>query len=59
MPFPLVTKARDLRDLSAAGYAISCVTPFDLFPQTRHLEVAGPLAETPREGLNPHMPLAR
>jgi 23S rRNA (uracil1939-C5)-methyltransferase/tRNA (uracil-5-)-methyltransferase len=29
---------RDLRRLLAAGYALAAVQPFDLFPQTRHLE---------------------
>lgn len=32
------TQARDLRVLVAAGYAIERVQPFDLFPQTRHIE---------------------
>jgi 23S rRNA (uracil1939-C5)-methyltransferase/tRNA (uracil-5-)-methyltransferase len=29
---------RDLAHLSAQGYALRRVQPFDLFPQTRHLE---------------------
>jgi 23S rRNA (uracil1939-C5)-methyltransferase/tRNA (uracil-5-)-methyltransferase len=29
---------RDLRHFLAAGYALTAVQPFDLFPQTRHLE---------------------
>ncbi len=32
------TQMRDLRLFSAAGYTLSAVQPFDLFPQTRHLE---------------------
>ena len=32
------TQMRDLRAFAAAGYAVTAVQPFDLFPQTRHLE---------------------
>jgi len=32
------TQMRDLRHFFAAGYALAAVQPFDLFPQTRHLE---------------------
>ena len=32
------TQMRDLRDFLAAGYVLSAAQPFDLFPQTRHLE---------------------
>ena len=32
------TQMRDLRRFLAAGYAPAAVQPFDLFPQTRHLE---------------------
>jgi len=32
------TQMRDLKAFLSAGYAISAVQPFDLFPQTRHLE---------------------
>jgi len=29
---------RDLRHFLAAGYMLAAAQPFDLFPQTRHLE---------------------
>jgi tRNA/tmRNA/rRNA uracil-C5-methylase (TrmA/RlmC/RlmD family) len=32
------TQMRDLREFIAAGYAATAAQPFDLFPQTRHLE---------------------
>lgn len=32
------TQMRDLRQFLEAGYALAAVQPFDLFPQTRHLE---------------------
>ena len=32
------TQMRDLSHLVAAGYCLGAVQPFDLFPQTRHLE---------------------
>lgn len=32
------TQMRDLRRFAARGYALTAVQPFDLFPQTRHLE---------------------
>jgi tRNA/tmRNA/rRNA uracil-C5-methylase (TrmA/RlmC/RlmD family) len=32
------TQMRDLKQFLAAGYALTAVQPFDLFPQTRHLE---------------------
>jgi 23S rRNA (uracil1939-C5)-methyltransferase/tRNA (uracil-5-)-methyltransferase len=32
------TQMRDLGGFLAAGYALTAVQPFDLFPQTRHLE---------------------
>ncbi len=32
------TQMRDLKGFLAAGYAATAVQPFDLFPQTRHLE---------------------
>jgi 23S rRNA (uracil1939-C5)-methyltransferase/tRNA (uracil-5-)-methyltransferase len=38
------TQMRDLREFVAAGYAAAAVQPFDLFPQTRHLECVITLA---------------
>jgi len=38
------TQMRDLRGFLAAGYAVAAVQPFDLFPQTRHLECVITLA---------------
>ena len=32
------TQMRDLKSFLAAGYTLTAVQPFDLFPQTRHLE---------------------
>ena len=32
------TQMRDLKNFLAGGYALTAVQPFDLFPQTRHLE---------------------
>lgn len=32
------TQARDLRFLAANGYRVAKVRPFDMFPQTRHIE---------------------
>ncbi len=32
------TQMRDLKEFLNAGYQIECIQPFDLFPQTRHLE---------------------
>lgn len=32
------TQVRDLQPLIAAGYAVARIQPFDLFPQTKHLE---------------------
>ncbi len=32
------TQMRDLRHFLSAGYVLTAVQPFDLFPQTRHLE---------------------
>ena len=40
------TQMRDLRQLTGAGYALAAVQPFDLFPQTRHLECVVTLRQT-------------
>ena len=32
------TQARDSKGMVAAGYSITSIQPFDLFPQTRHIE---------------------
>jgi tRNA/tmRNA/rRNA uracil-C5-methylase (TrmA/RlmC/RlmD family) len=32
------TQMRDLKQLSSGGYGLKRVRPFDLFPQTKHLE---------------------
>jgi len=39
------TQARDLRAFDEAGYGVMKVQPFDLFPQTRHLECVVTLAK--------------
>ncbi|HWA26638.1 MAG TPA: methyltransferase domain-containing protein [Lacunisphaera sp.] len=38
------TQMRDLKGFLAAGYRLTAVQPFDLFPQTRHLECVITLA---------------
>ncbi len=51
------TQMRDLVHFKEAGYAITAVQPFDLFPQTRHLECivslckgsAGPVTQLSKE----------
>lgn len=40
------TQMRDLKGFLAAGYTLKTVQPFDLFPQTRHLECVMTLAKT-------------
>jgi tRNA/tmRNA/rRNA uracil-C5-methylase (TrmA/RlmC/RlmD family) len=40
------TQMRDLKGFLAAGYAAAAVQPFDLFPQTRHLECVITLSRT-------------
>ena len=55
------TLARDLAELTARGYAVDRVTPFDLFPQTAHVETVtwltrtlgiGPAADGGEQGLD-------
>lgn len=41
------TQMRDLRQFLAAGYELAAVQPFDLFPQTRHLECVITLRKAP------------
>jgi tRNA/tmRNA/rRNA uracil-C5-methylase (TrmA/RlmC/RlmD family) len=43
------TQMRDLKNFLAAGYALTAAQPFDLFPQTRHLECVLTL----KRGANP------
>lgn len=31
-------QARDAKDIIASGYEVVDIQPFDLFPQTRHIE---------------------
>jgi 23S rRNA (uracil1939-C5)-methyltransferase len=41
------TQVRDLVALRAAGYRVARVRPFDMFPQTRHLECVATLTRNP------------
>ena len=41
------TQMRDLGHFLTAGYVLAAVQPFDLFPQTRHLECVITLRKTP------------
>ncbi len=41
------TQMRDLKAFLAAGYTLTAAQPFDLFPQTRHLECVLTLMKTP------------
>ena len=43
------TQMRDLKMFLAAGYRLTAVQPFDLFPQTRHLECVSTLERNPTE----------
>jgi tRNA/tmRNA/rRNA uracil-C5-methylase (TrmA/RlmC/RlmD family) len=45
--------AADLGRLLAAGYRTASVQPFDMFPQTRHLECVAVLKRTPQMPLTP------
>ncbi len=47
------TQARDLKFLCANGFAVELVQPFDLFPQTRHLESVATLQSTIRSAYLP------
>ena len=38
---------RDLKSFLAAGYQLTAAQPFDLFPQTRHLECVLTLVKAP------------
>jgi 23S rRNA (uracil1939-C5)-methyltransferase len=42
------TLARDLRELSAGGYALDSIAAFDMFPQTHHVETIARLTRDPR-----------
>ena len=42
------TQMRDLKEFLAAGYTLTAVQPFDLFPQTRHLECVLTLVRGPQ-----------
>src|SRR5262245_2857066 len=41
------TQARDIATLAAAGYACKRVQPFDMFPQTKHVEAVATLTRGP------------
>lgn len=47
------TQMRDLRHFLDAGYLLRAVQPFDLFPQTRHLECIITLERGPTAGIPP------
>lgn len=40
------TLSRDLTRLTAAGYTVATLTPYDFFPQTRHVEVLALLQDS-------------
>ena len=41
------TQMRDLKHFLAGGYTLTAAQPFDLFPQTRHLECVLTLTRSP------------
>ena len=41
------TQARDVEILLAGGYRVEKIQPFDLFPQTRHVESVATLDRAP------------
>ncbi len=47
------TQMRDLRHFIAGGYILTAVQPFDLFPQTRHLECVMTLHRAPGNPSSP------
>jgi len=50
------TQMRDLKLFLASGYALTAVQPFDLFPQTRHLECVTTLRRVAGEGTTACLP---
>ena len=42
------TLSRDLAALTAAGYTVEALTPYDFFPQTRHVEILALLKDGPQ-----------
>ena len=53
------TQARDLKVLIAAGYVLEGLTPFDLFPHTRHIETVATLSWPDASAPTPRLPVAR
>ncbi|MDB6167283.1 MAG: methyltransferase, TrmA family [Verrucomicrobia bacterium] len=53
------TQMRDLKQFLAAGYRLTAAQPFDLFPQTRHLECVLTLARTEESRPLPPEPSGR
>src|SRR5690606_32666282 len=47
------TQMRDLVHFQGAGYRLTAVQPFDLFPQTRHLECVVTLTRAPTAETTP------
>lgn len=48
------TQMRDLVHFTSAGYEVTAVQPFDLFPQTRHLECVVSLRRSPGSATAPN-----